>query len=204
VNNHTRHTIIRHLTLSSSKSGGIQTLSKDASDIVAIIPMPTVLPVWPRNTPVKPVWSWLGDALASLHAHGCLWPVAGQLLSLSVNSVLRWRIFTHWSFGTLQHHMHSITVTEGVDHKGRALSHTHLRSPQHALRHTPTSYKLQLKTNIPRHTVLDWSTPDPMTTHSNAWSMLVITWPSDHLASHPTNWDGSLSHGNDRRQHMEL
>src|SRR5882672_3311872 len=41
---------------SSSKSDRIQNPS-DASDMVAIIPMPTILPVWLRNTPDRPVWS---------------------------------------------------------------------------------------------------------------------------------------------------
>src|SRR5882672_8070710 len=69
-----------------------------------------------------------------MHWHPCV-PVAvcdqsrGQLLSLSVKSVLVGEFSLIYYWETLQRHMNVITVTEGVDHKGRALSRTHLGPP---------------------------------------------------------------------------
>src|SRR5882672_4391207 len=115
-----------------------------------------------------------------MHWHPCV-PAAvcdqsqGRLLSSSVKSVFIGEFSLIYYWETLQHHTNAIMVTEGIDHKGRALSRTHLGPPQHALRRTPTLYKLRLKTDFSRHTVLDQSTSDPTTTRSNARLMSVVT-----------------------------
>jgi len=118
LSSHTHHTIISTSPRHCWILVGPKPPSKDASDMVTIILMPTILPVWLRNTQVRPVWSWLGDALASLCAHGCLWPVMGPTIVFVSHIILCWRIPTHWSLATLQHCMHSITVTEALTIKG--------------------------------------------------------------------------------------